>query len=373
MTAPHVPICDDSSVVGLEDGHAIVRYVQAKAHQRWVPLNVSLELTQTCNIRCTHCYNFDRDQPKAARATACADEKPELTLPEILALLADLRAAGCLFLQLTGGEVLTYRHLFAVLDRARELSFAVQLLTNGTLLRPGVAKQLAGYRNLTGVSISLYGDTPEVHDGITQVAGSWRRTWDGIRRLRAVGVVVRLKFIVMKANAHEVEAMRARATAEGFPYLVDLTITSRHDGDASSVATRIDDDQLAQLYTGPLQDLLPKGPQSDGGEGASCNCARGNGAVSARGDVYPCIAVPWTAGNIREQPFAEIWRSSPVFQRIRGLRLADYPSCAPCDDKAFCSRNRGAAYNASGSYTGIDPFICRTAALTRKIVERRTP
>jgi hypothetical protein len=35
--------------------------------------------------------------------------------------------------------VLTYPHLFAVLDRARELNFAVQLLTNGTMLQPGIA------------------------------------------------------------------------------------------------------------------------------------------------------------------------------------------------------------------------------------------
>ena len=75
-----------------------------------------------------------------------------------------------MFLGLTGGEVLTYPHLFPVLDRARELNLAVQLLTNGTMLQPGVANQLAGYRNLMGVSISLYGATADVHDGITQIA-----------------------------------------------------------------------------------------------------------------------------------------------------------------------------------------------------------
>jgi hypothetical protein len=72
---------------------------------------------------------------------------------------------------------------------------------------------------------------------------------------------------------------------------------------------------------------------------------------------------------VRDRPFAEIWRYSPVFQRIRGLRIADYEACAPCPDKPFCSRDRGAAYTASGSYTGTDPFVCRSAAVTREIVE----
>jgi radical SAM protein with 4Fe4S-binding SPASM domain len=162
-------------------------------------------------------------------------------------------------------------------------------------------------------------------------------------------------------------AMRAAADAEGFPYAVDVTITSRHDQTRGSLATRVDDQQLAELYRGPLRDLVPTGRRRVSEDSFACNCARGNCAISAYGDVYPCIAVPWAAGNVREQPFIDIWRSSPVFQRIRGLRLADYPSCAPCPDRQYCSGNRGAAFNYSGSYTGIDPFVCQTAAVSRAI------
>jgi radical SAM protein with 4Fe4S-binding SPASM domain len=329
-------------------------------------LNVTLELTLECNIRCRHCYNFDRDQP---RRPGCADAKPELALPEILALLGDVRAAGCLFLGLTGGEVLTSPHLFAVMDRARELNMAVLLLTNGTLLRPGVAARLAAYRNLLGASVSIYGATPDVHDSVTQVRGSWRRTWDGIERLRGLGVAVRLKFIVMRQNAHEVAAMRADAHGRGLSYGMDTTITSRYDGTSTSLATRVDENQLRTLYRGALRDLVPNGERTVNEENFACNCARGNCAISATGDVTPCISVPWTAGNIRERSFIDIWRYAPVFERIRGLRMADYPSCSPCPDKGYCVRDRGAAVTTSGSYTGVDPFVCRTAAIRREIAE----
>jgi radical SAM protein with 4Fe4S-binding SPASM domain len=292
-------------------------------------------------------------------------------LDEVLRVLGELRAAGCLFLSLTGGEILSYPHLFPVLDRARELNMAVQLLSNGTLLRPGVAAKLAGYRNLLGVSISVYGATPEVHDGITQVKGSWRRTWDGAERLRALGVAVRIKLIVMRTNAHEMTAMRALADGGGYPYLIDVNITSRHDGTAGSLAMRVDDGQLEDLYRGPLRDMVQPAPQAIDEAGFRCNCARGNCAISAHGDVYPCISVPWAAGNVRDTPFLEIWRASPVFQRIRGLKLADDAACLPCPDKPFCSRSRSAAYNASGSYTGVDPFVCKTAALTRRLAGER--
>jgi radical SAM protein with 4Fe4S-binding SPASM domain len=364
------PRCDDDALVGVGD-HAVVSRVQSLAYERMIPLNVSLELTLKCNIRCLHCYNFDRDTDGPASCAGDGSVAPELSLDEILRVLGELRAAGTLFLSLTGGEVLSSPHLFPVLDRARELNLAVQLLSNGTLLRPGTAARLAAYRNLLGVSISLYGATPEVHDAVTQIRGSWRRTLDGAARLRALGVAVRLKLIVMRPNVHEVGAMRALADARGYPYLLDLTVTARHDGTRGSLAMRITKDDLAALYRGPLHDLIPRGDRPVDEAAFPCNCARGNCAISARGEVFPCVSVPWAAGNVRAQPFAEIWRRSPVFERIRGLEIADYSACAPCPDKAFCSRDRGAAYNASGSYTGTDPFVCAAAGVARDVAEER--
>lgn len=373
--AEPAPRCQDELVVGADaNNYALLSHVQGEAYARTVPLNVSLELTLNCNIRCLHCYNLDRDAPRGScHDRAGEDARPDLSLGEIMGLLPELRDAGCLFLTLSGGEVLTYPHLFAVLDRARELNFAVQLLTNGTMLQPGIAARLGGYRNLLGVSVSLYGATPDVHDGITQIAGSWRRTWDGAQRLRAAGITVRLKFIVMGPNAHQVAEMRAQAETRGFAYLVDVTITPRHDGTRGSLAVRIGEDQLEALYRGPLRDLLPTGSQPVTEDRFPCNCARGNCAISVKGDVHPCVSVPWSAGNVREQRFADIWRTSPVFQKIRGLRIADYEACAPCPDKPFCSRNRGAAFNYSGSYTGTDPFVCRSAAITREVVTAGAP
>jgi MoaA/NifB/PqqE/SkfB family radical SAM enzyme len=73
------------------------------------------------------------------------------------------------------------------------------------------------------------------------------------------------------------------------------------------------------------------------------------------------------AGNIRRQPFVDIWRSSQVLQWIRGLRVEDYADCAPCSHKSWCTRERGAAYTHSGSYTGIDPMVCARAEITHRL------
>ena len=222
-----------------------------------------------------------------------------------------------------------------------------------------------------GASVSLYGATAGVHDGITQVVGSFARTWAGVERLRAAGVAVRLKFIVMRQNAHETESMMAGATARDFPYSVDLTVTARHDGTSGSLDARVDRGQLENLCAGPLRTLLPIGLRPPPpAEQFNCNCARGNCAISARGDVYPCVSVPWSAGNVRERSFADIWRNSPVFNRIRGLTLTDFPKCAPCPHRGYCSHDRGAAFNATGDYTDVDPFVCATAEIAHRIAEQ---
>jgi AdoMet-dependent heme synthase len=360
----HEPRCEDQDVIATSaDGAALIARVQTWAYENLVPLNASIEITTRCNIRCLHCYNFDRDEPRDACDT------PELSTAEILRVMDELRAAGCLFLMFTGGEALSHPELFTFLDHARDLNFAVQLLTNGTMLRPGVAARLAAYRNLQGVSVSLYGATPEVHDAVTQMPGSWRRTWEGVDRLRRLGVVVRVKFIVMRQNAHEVGAMRAAADARGVSYMIDTVITSRHDGTHGSLETRLERAQLEGLYRGPLRDLASRGRRVTTEESFPCNCARGNLAVTAKGDVQPCVSVPLKAGNVREASIAELWKSAPVFQQIRGYKLGDYASCAPCDHKDYCRRNRGAAVTATGSYTGIDPFVCATAEIAHALAD----
>jgi AdoMet-dependent heme synthase len=339
---------------------AILDDLNARAYDRCIPLNVSLELTLRCNIRCTHCYNFDRDQPRAAAGE-------ELSMEEIVALLDDLRRAGTLFLQLTGGEAMVHPRFWDIADAAAARGFAVTVLSNGTLLTEAACDRLAAYANLWGVSLSVYGATAATHDAITRVPGSYERTMAGARRLAERGARVGLKFVLMKGNASETGAMIAGAEAEGFEYSVDPTITGRYDGTSGSLATRVDHEQLEALYRDSLRYLIQPGPAEPTDDQFKCNCARGNAAVSATGEVYPCIATPLRAGSIREQPFSRIWVDSPLFRWIRGLRVADFKTCAPCGLKSWCRRSPGPAYLLTGDYTGVDPWTCREAEIIRSI------
>lgn len=340
---------------------SILDDLNARAYERCIPLNVTLELTLRCNIRCTHCYNFDRDLPRPASGA-------ELSMDEIRALMDDLRRAGTLFLSLTGGEAMVHPGFWQIADEAASRGFALSVLSNGTLLTDAACDRLAAYANLWSVSLSIYGARAGTHDGVTQSAGSFERTMSGLRRLRDRRVRTGLKLVVMKANAAETGAMMAMAEAEGVDYTVDPAITGRYDGTQGSLDTRVDIETLEELYRGPLIDHVgPLRPGEPSDDDFKCNCARGNAAVSSTGEVYPCIATPLRAGSIREQRFSEIWERSPVFQRLRGLKITDFKTCAPCDLKAWCRRTHGPATILTGDCTSVDPWTCQEAALVKKL------
>lgn len=340
--------------------------IQDLAYRRCIPLNFSLELTLRCNIRCTHCYNFDRSGPRPAAGA-------ELSFDEIRRLLDDLRRSGTLYLALTGGEAMSHPRFWDVLDEAASRNFAITLLTNGTLLSEKPCDRLASVPALADVSVSVYGATAAVHDAVTRSPGSFAKTWAGMRRLRSRGVNVSLKFIILKGNAREVPGMVEAAEEEGLTYSVDTTITGRYDGTFGSLDGRVDLRTVEDLYRGPLRPLLEERCAEPDDDEFKCNCARANAAVTASGDVYPCIATPLRAGNIRERPFPEIWRDSPVFRWIRGLRLEDFKTCAPCPLKAWCRRSPGAAVLLHGDYTGVDPWTCGEADVIRRVLSPEEP
>ncbi len=351
-----------------EEGCALLGDVSRLAYDRSLPLGISLELTLRCNLRCAHCYNFER-------GGAAAPPPDELSFGEILRLMDDLRRAGTLFLSFTGGEPMLHPRFWDLLEEAAARHFAVGLLTNGTLLAEEACDRLAALANLWNVSVSFYGARPETHDAVTRVPGSFRKTLDGARRLRGRGVRTLLKFIVMKSNAAETGEMLATADAEGLPAMVDCSITGRHDGTAGSLETRVDPATLDALYRGPLRSLVVRGrrPADPTDDEFKCNCARGNGAVSSTGDVHPCIAVPMKAGNIREQSFGEIWNDSPVFRRIRGLKIPDFKACAPCGLKEWCRHSPALPFLHQGDFTGAEPWMCLEAGIIRKILTEEPP
>ena len=336
--------------------------LMAKAYELCVPLFVTLELTLRCNLRCVHCYNFDRETPMP-KETAGA----ELTPSRIHGLIDELADAGCLEISFSGGEALVHPHLEDFVRHARERRFAIRLKSNAILLTPERAKRLAE-AGVYAVDVSVYGASAETHDAFTTVAGSFEKTLSGIRSAIDAGMKVALSFCLTRHNASEIPAMIALSEELGVRYTLDTQITARYDGTTSSLDHRVDRETLDALYRGPLFSALG-GPACVPDRDVQCSCARTVAGISSSGELYPCIGAPVPSGNLRDRSFQEVWASSPELNRIRGLTMDDFSACLPCPNRSFCRRSSGVVYTNTGEYTGPEPFTCMEAGVIKAIAE----
>jgi radical SAM protein with 4Fe4S-binding SPASM domain len=321
-----------------------------KATEQGIPLSAHLDITWRCNERCVHCY-LDHDG------------EGEMTTAEIKDVISQLADTGTFFLSISGGEPLLRRDCFEILEYARQLGFSVKLKTNAVMIG---AAQAARLKNLgiEQVQISIYSHLPEVHDAITKLPGSLRRSLQAIRYLRAEGVKVSITNVLMKQNVANAKAVRLLAKELDVEFVVDPTITPMLNGDRSILNLGISSQELDEIFhteefIGNVGEFCAPVSEVDENvlEGYSCSAGHTLAYISPSGDVYPCVQFPMPCGNVREKSFRDIWYRSEALTELRSVHVRDLPTCSHCSHTAYCSRCPGLAY-MEGNMRGPSSIDC---------------
>ena len=315
----------------------LMQELNAKALALGVPMSVQLDLTYRCNERCVHCY-LDHD------------DHGEMTTAEIKHLLDEMAEAGVFMLTLSGGEIFLRKDFFEILEHARRLTFCIKLKTNAIMIGK---HETARIRDLgvESIQISIYSHRPEVHDAITLVPGSLKRSLDAIRFLKSQGLKVIIANVLMVQNMEDYEGVRALADELGVASVLDPTVTPMMDGDRSTLNLGVDNTALQSLFrneslVGDVEEFCALPPRPGEDELQSLPCSAGHTAcyVSPYGDFYPCVQFPLTCGNVRQQPFLDIWQNSEQLKEVRSIRVKDLTGCSQCTHVTNCTRCPGLAY-----------------------------
>jgi AdoMet-dependent heme synthase len=309
-----------------------------RALARNIPLSVQLDLTYRCNERCVHCY-LDHD------------DHGEMTTAEIKHLLKEMADAGVFILTLSGGEIFMRKDFFELLEYARrELTFCVKLKTNAVMIREREAARIRDL-GVQSIQISIYSHRPEVHDAITLVPGSLKRSLDAIRFLKSQGLRVVMANVLMTHNMHDYNGVRALAEEMGVESTLDPTITPMMDGDRSVLSLNVDQSVMHQVFRdkgliGDVEEFcaVQAPPDENALENLPCSAGHTTCYVSPYGDVYPCVQFPYTTGNVRQQRFLDIWRHSDRMNEVRAIRLKHLTGCSSCVHGGSCSRCPGLAF-----------------------------
>ena len=114
--------------------------------------------------------------------------------------------------------------------------------------------------------------------------------------------------------------------------------------------------------SGLRHDGMPHPHGHPGGDPNAMNamtkgCLAGTGVcfISFDGEVFPCGYLPAIAGDLKKQPFAEIWNDSKVFNDLRDTYKLE-GKCGCCEFRNVCMGCRARAYAANGNYMAEEPF-----------------
>ncbi|HOO57276.1 MAG TPA: radical SAM protein [bacterium] len=326
----------------------LLQYLYEKARQTGHPLSAHYELTYRCNLACKHCYLKGAD---------C----PEKSTEDILGALETLAGAGVIFLTLTGGEPLIREDFFDIASHARKLNFALRIFTNGTLIDNTAADMLAGL-NPFEIGISIYGAGSQTHDSITGVQGSFEKSLNAVSAISSRGIRTTVKSVLMKQNFDEYEEMIELAGSLGASYTFDPTVFPCDNRDPAPLKMRLNDSQLEKVLT---DRRLTKNAAARC-RGPVCDLNHVCLGISPSGEIFPCIQLRRSCGNIFSDPVDAIVKSidrtvAPLTDEKK-LEL-----CYNCELKDSCTRCPGLALLEDGSETAPSSWACRIARIREKV------
>lgn len=351
--------------------------------------SISWNLTQQCNLFCAHCY---------MSAFSHADTSHEFTTQECFRVMDEIAQINPdVFLILTGGEPLIRKDIFDLAAYGTDKGFTVVLGTNGVLLREKEAKAMRR-SGIQGASISLDSTDAKKHDEFRKLPHSFKDAIRATRILTAEGLDFSIHMSVMPWNVTEIPAMidlckELGAKVLNFFFLVQtgrgadladikpeqyeemLTYLAKAQGVGNNRMARPDSvmDQPEDPWTVPtgrsgdlilrakcaphfrriIYQLDPDSSLLKNYAQGSCPAGKYYCRITPEGNVTPCPYMPVTAGNLRKQSFAEIWRTSPELNNLRDPKLGG--RCGDCEFSQICGGCRCRAYAAYGDYLAEDP------------------
>ena len=333
------------------------------------------ELTARCNLKCCHCRAEAQDEAVAG----------ELSTAEVLSVARAVREAGDPIMVLTGGEPLVRKDFFEIAEACVGLFTRVALATNGTIVDDALARRIVT-TGIKRVSVSLDGAKAATHDAFRGVPGSFEATLRGYDAMARAGASLQVNATVARHNIDEVDELLKLVLARKADAFHVFSLVPVGCGAQISDDARLAPDQMeiflrwlfeksielrdrihikatcAPQYYRIMREVsrakglaMPSG-HGHGMQAMTRGCLAGSAVcfISRVGDVQPCGYLPVCVGNVRKQPFGEIWRQSEVFAALRDPGHLT-GKCGSCGYRMVCEGCRARAYAATSDYLAEDP------------------
>jgi radical SAM protein with 4Fe4S-binding SPASM domain len=339
------------------------------------PLSGAIELTRRCNMQCVHCYNnLSTGHPESRR--------DELTFEEHCRILDEITDAGCLWLLYTGGEIFARSDFLDIYTYAKKKGLLITLFTNGTLITPSIADYLAEWRPFS-IEISLYGRTPEIHDRVSGIPGSFERCMAGIRLIRERHLPLILKSMALTINKSELWDLKRFVEEElGLDFRFDAMINPRIDCSLSPLAVRLSPREVVELdlndrkrmtgWTQFCEHFHGPMPQRNGRYPLfSCGGGQNAFAIDPTGRLSPCVLWCKSTYDLRKGSFRVGWED--FLLKLTQEEITKKTKCLNCQIRAMCGMCPANGLLEGGSPDRPVDFLCQVAHLRAHILNLSIP
>jgi len=335
------------------------------------PIHPVWEVTNACNLKCKQCHACSGHQMPSE-----LDTEEGKRLLDSMASIDEFR-----MLAFGGGEPLVRPDIVELVAYARSLGLEISIATNGTLLTTELAKEFKKL-GVTNIAVGLNANDEEIHDGITNVPGSFIASRNAAYATVEAGMNLQINTTVMQENrsaipglldfASEVNAqivLLYQLVPEGrgeedmelsirdYKALTEM-VADKQRTNRSIIEPTCSPQYWAYLMSRNRDGHKPSGLSMKLAETLFKGCVAGSGLcyVKPNGDVWPCPFVPISAGNVRDHPLEHLWYYSDLFNSLRDRDKLTGEKCSSCRYKYMCGGCRGRAYAHSGDYLGDDPL-----------------
>lgn len=280
------------------------------------------EFTLRCNLRCLHCGG-----------TAGKLRVNELTTAEALNLCEQLKEINTKEVTLMGGELFLRPDWYEIAQKIKSLKMGLAIITNAFILNDEYIQKLKSLK-LRTLGISLDGSSPEIHDYIRGVKGSFKKVTWAIDKAKKENIPVSVITTLTKYNIYDL------------PYILNLILPKKFNWQiqiASCNGARMSqNDRLTTFefyFAGAfISETIKKySPEQITIAGAhdmghhSCylmnlqymnqkweGCPAGKDVlgIQSNGNIKGCLSLyndKFVEGNIREIPLPKLWNDPKKF------------------------------------------------------------
>ena len=355
------------------------------------------ETTQACDLACKHCR-------ASAQPLAHANQ---LTTAEAENLIDQIAALQVPLFVFTGGDPLKRPDIFQLIRHAAQRGVHAALTPSATQLLTREAIFRMKEAGLSRLAVSLDGSTPEIHDGIRGIPGTWARTVQAIEWANEAKLPIQVHTVVSRLNLSDLDRLSVLLTQKqivmwSFFFLVPVGRGKTDDlltGEefeavfakmwelTKRVPFAIKTTEAMHYRRYLIQQRMKEGrptvgvhddagakpthPQSGWTDTAShpgtgsesqavgwatkrVNDGRGFVFISHIGKVYPSGFLPIEGGDLHQDSLAHIYQQSPIFVKLRDSDLL-HGKCGACEFRNICGGSRARAYAVTGDVMAEEP------------------